>query len=234
MSKTELIHNSQLHDGFLLLVNKPKDWSSFDVVKKVRNCISGKIKVGHSGTLDPMATGLLQICTGKWTKRLTEFSGLDKSYSATMTLGGSTPSYDAETEVENPVSYDHINLALLEETKTAFLGTIQQAAPIYSALKVNGKRQADLVRKGVKVEPKIREVQIQRIEVQECSLPEVRFQVDCGKGTYIRSLAHDWGKALNSAAYLSALVRDRIGDSKLEDAWDLDALVAHIQNLPKE
>lgn len=220
-------------EGALLLVDKPKGWTSFDVVNKIRYTLKfklgiKKIKVGHSGTLDPMATGLLIICTGKSTKKLEDLQNLTKVYTGTMTLGASTPSFDAETEIDGTYPTDHITPDLINLAKQQFLGDIEQVPPIFSAIKVDGEPLYKKARKGLTVEIKSRPVHIYQFEIQRIEIPEVDFEVKCSKGTYIRSLAHDFGKALKSGAYLSALCRTQIGDFKLSDAWKLEALIDHI------
>jgi len=220
--------------GALLLVNKPKGWTSFDVVNKIRHALRKrlgvkKIKVGHSGTLDPMATGLLLICTGKFTKRLNEMQGLPKSYAGTFTLGATTPSYDAETEIDQIYPIDHIDPEEIKKTAAKFLGEIEQVPPMFSAIKVDGQPLYKKARKGEKVEIKPRQVRIESFEIKRIELPEVDFKVNCSKGTYIRSLAYDMGKALDSGAYLSALKRTRIGPYRLKDAWKLKDLLEYIK-----
>jgi tRNA pseudouridine55 synthase len=224
--------------GAVLLVDKPKDWTSFDVVNKLRFKIKHllgvkKIKVGHAGTLDPMATGLLIICTGKFTKRIDGFQGMPKSYVGTMKLGETTPSYDAETEVDGIYPFEHITTNLVEEKKADFVGDIQQLPPMYSAIKVDGQPLYKKARKGIVVEVKPRPVSITRLEFPKLELPFLDFEADCSKGTYIRSLAYDLGKSMGSGAYLTRLSRTSIGDFKLEDAWNLEELVAHIEGMEK-
>ncbi len=220
--------------GALLLVNKPKGWTSFDVVNKIRHALRKrlgikKIKVGHSGTLDPMATGLLLICTGKFTKKLHELQGLPKSYTGTFVLGATTPSYDAETEIDQSYPIDHIKPKTIKQLAENFLGDIEQVPPMFSAIKVDGQPLYKKARKGEQVEIMPRRVHIDTFEIKRVELPEVDFKVDCSKGTYIRSLAYDMGLALDSGAYLSALKRTRIGPYKLKDAWKLKDLLGYIQ-----
>jgi len=210
------------------------------VVNKIRfrlRHITGvkRIKVGHAGTLDPMATGLLIICTGKFTKKLHEFQGLDKTYTGTLHLGKTTPSYDAETEPDHHYPIDHITNELLRKNTAQFIGDIEQIPPMYSAIKVDGKRLYKAARKGQTVERKPRNVRIDNFELTRIELPDVDFSVTCSKGTYIRSLAYDFGKAVDSGAYLTALCRTRIGDFKLEDAWDLEELIEMLESImPKK
>ncbi len=223
--------------GATLLVDKPKGWTSFDVVNKIRYKLKHrlkvkKIKVGHAGTLDPMATGLLLVCTGKFTKKLSEFQGLPKEYEGTLRLGATTPSYDAESEVEEAFPTNHITPELIEEKRQQFLGQIEQVPPMFSAIKVDGQPLYKKARRGEMVEIEPRPVHIAEFTITGIEMPEVHFRVKCSKGTYIRSLAHDFGKALGSGAYLTALRRTRIGDFKLEDAWNLEELVSFIEDAP--
>lgn len=220
-------------EGAMLLIDKPQDWTSFDVVNKVRYSLKRrlgvrKIKVGHAGTLDPMATGLLLVCTGKWTKRISEFQNMDKEYLGTMMLGGITGSFDAETEVVERFPFDHITGELIEHTVPEFIGEIMQRPPIFSAIKVDGKPLYRYARSGKEIKPEPRPVRIDSFEITRVALPEIDFRVTCSKGTYIRSLVHDFGAALKSGAYLTALCRTRIGPYNLEEAWDLKTLVETI------
>ena len=222
--------------GTTLLVNKPQEWTSFDVVNKLRNTIRKKIKVkkikvGHAGTLDPMATGLLIICTGKFTKKLHEYQGLSKKYTGTITLGATTPSYDKETEVDATFPVDHITEEQIEEVRQQFIGQLAQIPPMYSAIKKNGKPLYIKARKGEKVDIEPRNITISDFLITQNNMPELDFEVHCSKGTYIRSLAYDFGKEMNSGAYLSALCRTEIGEFKLEDAWELEELVSAIKNI---
>ena len=223
--------------GATLLVNKPLSWTSFDVVNKIRYQLKRsleikKIKVGHAGTLDPMATGLLIICTGKFTKRLNEFQGLPKTYTGTIQLGATTPSYDKETEIDKTFPTEHIDDELLENTRKQFLGDILQYPPMFSAIKVDGQPLYKRARKGINIEVKARPINIYSFDLLSKELPELSFSVKCSKGTYIRSLAYDFGKALQSGAHLSSLCRTEIGDYKLEDAWKLDELIDHLATYP--
>jgi tRNA pseudouridine55 synthase len=189
-----------------------------------------KIKVGHAGTLDPMATGLLIICTGKATKTLHELQGLSKEYTGTLYLGGTTPSFDAETEIDQNFPIDHITPEMLEQAKQQFLGDIEQVPPIFSAIKVDGQPLYKKARRGETVEIKARNVHIYEMKLTRIELPEVDFYVKCSKGTYIRSLAHDLGKAVGSGAHLTALRRISIGDFSIEKAWELDPLIQQLQD----
>ena len=226
----------QLINGSCLLVDKPQNWTSFDVVNKIRGALRHnlglkKIKVGHAGTLDPMATGLLLICTGKFTKKLADFQGLGKEYMGTITLGATTPSYDKETEPDSVFPYNHITKDQIEVVRQQFLGEIDQFPPMYSAIKVDGQPLYKKARKGEVVAVKSRPVTIHEFEITNIELPDVTFRVACSKGTYIRSLAHDFGAALNNGAHLSALRRTKIGHFNIDDAWKLEALIEHIESL---
>ena len=236
MSEMRCLQNDQVLspemflEGCLIAVDKPTDWTSFDVVNKLRWTLRNytgekKIKVGHSGTLDPLATGLLLICTGKWTKRLAELQGLDKAYTGTMKLGQTTPSYDAETAPDSEAPIEHITEDEIIQAARQFVGSIDQLPPMYSALKVQGKPLYKLARKGKEVEVEPRKVRIESFEILEYSPPVAGFSVKCSKGTYIRSLAHDLGKQLGCGAHLVSLRRTQIGSYRLEDAWQLQELV---------
>jgi tRNA pseudouridine55 synthase len=210
-------------DGQILLIDKPLQWTSFQVVNKLRWLIRKnfgikKIKVGHAGTLDPLATGLLIICTGKFTKRIQEFQGQIKEYTGTIMLGATTPSYDLETEIDQTFSIDHISEKIIHEATSHFIGEIEQYPPVFSALKKDGKRLYEYAREGEVVEINSRKITINEFEITNIKLPEVDFRVVCSKGTYIRSLAHDFGKALNSGAHLTVLRRTKIGAFAVEDA----------------
>ena len=204
-------------EGGLLLVNKPSHWTSFDVVKKVRSSLKIK-KVGHAGTLDPLATGLLILCLGKQTKKISYFQELEKVYSGEIVIGKTTPSMDLETFFENEVGYSHITEEAIMKAAKSFLGTIEQVPPVYSAIKVNGARAYAKVRKGDIPEMAARTVTIHEFLIKEISLPKITFEVTCSKGTYIRSLAHDFGQRLGVGAYLHSLCREKIGNYSLEDA----------------
>jgi tRNA pseudouridine55 synthase len=208
-------------EGEILLINKPLDWTSFDVVKKVRNTIRVK-KVGHAGTLDPLASGLLILCTGKFTKRIDEIQGQEKEYTGTIRLGEITPSYDRETEVTETCDISHLTEEDIKAAASSFVGTIEQIPPIYSAVMVDGKRAYDLARKGKSAELKPRTITISAFDITKIEGPELHFRVICTKGTYIRSLAHDLGQKLGCGAHLSSLVRTRIGEYKLEDALTIE------------
>ncbi len=225
--------------GVVLLIDKPQDWTSFDVVNKVRSRLrqltgDKKIKVGHAGTLDPMATGLLVLCTGKATKNISTFQDLPKKYEGTLLLGASTPSYDAETEPDACFPWEHITAEMLERAREQFVGRIKQLPPMYSAVKVEGQPLYKLARKGKTIERKAREVEIYDFAFRQIQLPELHFEVRCSKGTYIRSLAHDFGRALRSGAHLTRFRRTAIGPHRIEDAWVLSELVARLEAFGKE
>jgi tRNA pseudouridine55 synthase len=212
-------------DGQVLLIDKPLEWTSFQVVNKLRWEIRKrfnlkKIKVGHAGTLDPLATGLLIICTGEFTKKIDEYQGQIKEYTGEITLGGTTPSYDMESEVNETFSIAHITEDLIYKTVTQFIGEINQKPPMFSALKKDGVRLYDIAREGKSVEIASRKITITEFEITKIDLPKVNFRVVCSKGTYIRSLAYDFGKALNSGAYLSALRRTKIGEFSVANAYE--------------
>lgn len=208
-------------EGRVWLINKPLRWTSFDVVNKMRYRLKTK-KVGHAGTLDPLATGLLIICSGKMTKRIDEFQAQEKEYTGQFVLGQSTPSFDLETPVSEAQDISFLTEEKIRDATKNFLGAIQQIPPAHSAIWVNGKRAYELARKGKEVELKPREVFIREFEITRIDLPAVNFRVVCSKGTYIRSLARDFGLALGTIAHLSGLCRTRIGDFKLVDALTLD------------
>jgi tRNA pseudouridine55 synthase len=216
-------------EGKVILINKPLHWTSFDVVRKIRNLIRIK-KVGHAGTLDPLATGLLIVCTGKFTKKINEYQAQEKEYTGTFTLGAVTPTYDLESEPENFKNYDHVTKELLDETTKKFIGEIDQTPPIHSAVKQQGKPVYLAARKGhdVKLEP--RKITIKEFEITDMKLPVVSFRVVCTTGTYIRSLANDFGEALGCGGYLSSLCRTRIGEFRLEEAMTMDQFM---QNFDK-
>lgn len=209
----------------VLLVNKPLEWTSFDVVRKLRYKLKIK-KIGHAGTLDPLATGLLIICTGKMTKRIDEYQAQEKEYTGRFIIGQSTPSHDLETQVNNTSDISHITKEKIIETTKQFMGTIDQVPPMHSAIKVDGKRAYELARKGQEAELKSRQVVISAFDITAIELPSVSFRVVCTKGTYIRSLARDFGLALGVGAYLAELCRTRIGEFHLEDAMQIEDIGA--------
>ncbi|WP_422349263.1 tRNA pseudouridine(55) synthase TruB [Flagellimonas sp.] len=210
-------------NGQILLIDKPLEWSSFQAVNALKWAIRKKfglkkIKIGHAGTLDPLATGLLIICTGKFTKKIPELQGQIKEYTGTFTLGATTPSYDMETEVNQTFPIDHITDGLLYDAATGFLGEIDQVPPVFSALKKDGKRLYEFAREGKEVEIKSRKVEIRTFEITKIDMPHVDFRIVCSKGTYIRSIAHDYGKSVQAGAYLSALRRTKIGDFNVDNS----------------
>ena len=217
-------------EGRVLLVNKPLHWTSFDVVRKLRNAVRTK-KVGHAGTLDPLASGLLILCTGKKTKQINQYMAREKEYTGSFTLGAQTPTYDLESDPTNFKSFEHIDEVELQKAVSSFKGDIQQVPPIHSAIKKEGKPVYLAARKGKDVVLEPRPVTISVFEIQVEKLPVVNFRVVCSTGTYIRSLANDFGEALGCGAYLSSLCRTRIGEFKLEDAKTVDDWVTEIQDV---
>ena len=223
-------------EGRVLLINKPLGWSSFDVVNKIRISFRQhlgikKIKVGHAGTLDPLATGLLLICTGKATKQIDRLMGMDKEYVAAVTFGATTPSYDLETEADGTYDTAHIDRALLEEKLAGFLGQQLQAPPVFSAIKKDGRKSYELARKGKTPELEKREVHFLELELLHFEPPKARIRLLCSKGTYIRSFAHDLGRAVNSGAHLSALERSAIGPIRNENALSVDDFIKLLTEL---
>lgn len=226
-------------EGEILYFNKPLKWTSFDVVGRVRRAIcrrigEKKLKVGHAGTLDPLATGVMIVCTGKATKRIEEFQYKTKEYIATIMLGATTPSFDLEHEIDATYPTEHITRELVEDTLKGFIGTIEQIPPAFSACMVDGKRAYELARKGEEVELKAKTLTIDEIELLEYNMPEIKVRVVCSKGTYIRALARDIGKALNSGAHLTALERTRVGDVTLEDCMLPDQFIEALDYLEIE
>lgn len=212
----------------MLAFDKPYEWTSFALVAKVRYLLCRKLgvkklKVGHAGTLDPLATGVLVVCTGKATKRIEELQAHTKEYVATLRLGATTPSFDLEKPIDAEYPTEHITREMVEEVLSRFVGTIEQVPPVFSACKVNGSRAYDLARKGEAVELKAKTLVIDEMELLRCELPEIDIRVVCSKGTYIRALARDIGEALQSGAHLTALRRTRVGDFKVEDCLQLEA-----------
>ncbi len=226
--------------GEVLLMNKPLTWTSFQVVNKMKWLIKNhpsllldgkKIqpKIGHAGTLDPLATGLLIVCTGKQTKNIESYQAQEKEYTGTFYIGATTPCYDMEKPIDKHYPTEHITDELIEETTKQFTGNIQQTPPLFSAIKINGKRAYDIARAGETAEIKSKEITISVFEITRIALPEVDFRVICSKGTYIRSLARDFGEALLSGAHLTALCRTRIGEYKLSDAMDIEEFEAGLK-----
>lgn len=219
-------------EGELLLVNKPYRWTSFDVVSKIRNAFKPlKLKVGHAGTLDPLATGLLIICTGKLTKKIDEYQAQEKEYTGTMVLGATTPSYDLETEIDQTFDISDLTTEKIQDACKSFIGDISQFPPAFSALKIDGERVYEKARRGESVELKSRPVTITAFEITRIELPEVDFRVVCSKGTYIRSLVFDFGQILDNGAYLSRLRRTRSGDFNIDKAFEVMELSGHIKRL---
>ncbi|WP_277014391.1 tRNA pseudouridine(55) synthase TruB [Flavobacterium lindanitolerans] len=217
-------------DGQVLQIDKPLNWTSFQAVNKLKWALKSKlglkkIKIGHAGTLDPLATGLLLVCTGKFTKRIAELQGQEKEYTGTITIGATTPSYDLETEINETFPTEHITEELIHETVKQFLGEIDQRPPIFSALKKDGVRLYEHARNGEEVEIPTRKTVIHEFEITRIALPEIDFRVVCSKGTYIRSLAFDFGKALHSGGHLTALRRTKIGNYDVKDGYGLEAFV---------
>ena len=222
-------HGVPLGDGGMLLINKPLQWTSFDVVRKIRNTIKIK-KVGHAGTLDPLATGLLIVCTGKFTKKINEYMSQEKEYTGAITLGAVTPTYDLESKPENFHSIDGITDEAIHDTAKKFTGEIMQVPPVHSAIKQKGKPVYLLARKGVDVIMEPRKITIHEFAITNISLPIISFKVVCTTGTYIRSLANDFGQSLGCGAYLSSLCRTRIGKFKLEDAISVEEFTTAFKN----
>jgi tRNA pseudouridine55 synthase len=222
-------------DGQVLLIDKPLKWSSFQAVNKLKYLLINKVglpkkfKIGHAGTLDPLATGLLLICTGKFTKRISELQGQAKEYTGTFYIGATTPSYDLETEIDQTFPTEHIDEALIHETVKQFLGEIDQKPPIFSAIKKDGVRLYEHARAGESIEIESRKTTIHKFEITRIALPEIDFRVVCSKGTYIRSLAYDFGKAMNSGSHLTVLRRTKIGDYDVKNAIDITLFEESLQ-----
>jgi tRNA pseudouridine55 synthase len=216
-----------IDSGELILIDKPLRWTSFDVTKKLK--FAGKFKkIGHAGTLDPLATGLLILCTGKMTKQIDNYQAKEKEYSGTLVLGKTTPSVDLETEFDAEFPTEHITTEVIESALEQFKGNILQIPPIYSAIQVNGKRLYELARKGIKdseIEIKSREVEVSKFEIDSTNFPEINFSIVCSKGTYIRSLVRDFGTACGSGAYMKALRRERIGEYNVKDALTIEEFI---------
>jgi tRNA pseudouridine55 synthase len=225
-------------EGQILLIDKPLKWSSFQAVNKLKFGLikelklPKKFKIGHAGTLDPLASGLLLICTGKFTKRIEELQGQAKEYTGTITVGSTTPSYDLETEINATFPTEHITEALINETLPQFIGEIDQKPPVFSAIKKDGKRLYESARAGIEVEIKTRKVSVSEFEITRIALPEIDFRIVCSKGTYIRSIAYDFGLALNSGGHLTALRRTKIGDYSVENATEPEAFIEGLQQSP--
>lgn len=218
-------------EGELLLVDKPLTWTSFDVVGKLRNTMKPlKLKVGHAGTLDPLATGLLIVCTGKLTKKIDLIQAEDKEYTGTITLGATTPSFDLETEIDQTFDISTITEQNILDIAQSFEGELEQYPPAHSAVQINGERAYEKARRGEEVELKSRKVFIHEFEVEKIELPNVFFRIKCSKGTYIRSIASDFGQRLHNGAHLSSLRRTMSGDFHVDNAWNLDELIQQIRD----
>ncbi len=215
--------------GQVLLIDKPFDWTSFDVVRKIRSLIKIR-KVGHAGTLDPLATGLLIVCTGKFTKKINEYMGMEKEYTGTFTLGAVTPTFDLESEPTNITDISAITAERIHQATQVFLGTIQQIPPIHSAIKQGGKPVYLMARKGIDVKMEPRTITINRFTIEEIALPIIHFKVVCTTGTYIRSLANDYGQQLGCGAYLSSLRRTRIGEFLANNALQIEDFIQMVKN----
>jgi tRNA pseudouridine55 synthase len=227
-----------MSEGEIILINKPKDWTSFDVVKKVKYALQSKdkrqkskIKVGHAGTLDPLATGLLILCTGAMTKKISEIQDAEKEYAGSFFIGATTESHDMEKPVNASFDVAHLTEKMINETAAAFVGEQMQTPPAHSAVKVKGRRAYELARKGEEVAIEAKKIDIKEFEITKVELPLVHFRIVCSKGTYIRSLADDFGKKLGSGAYLASLQRTRIGKYHLKDARDVDEFVRNLEKV---
>jgi len=221
--KLSNLSKEDFESGVVLLINKEINWTSFDVVKKIKNLLKEKfrfkkIKVGHAGTLDPLATGLLVICTGKSTKMISEIQNQKKEYTGELTMGATTPSYDLETEIDHRYDISNISEKDISSKTKLFIGEVSQKPPIFSAIKVKGERLYEKARRGEKINIKKRKITVYNFKLTKILLPKIHFIIECSKGTYIRSIAHDFGKSLNSGAHLSKLVRTKIGEFDLKDA----------------
>lgn len=217
-------------EGQVLLINKPLEWTSFDVVRKIRGMIRIK-KVGHAGTLDPLATGMLILCTGKFTKRINEYMSQEKEYTGTFVLGATTPTYDLESEPQHAGDYSSVSAEQLVTTAQQFTGHIDQVPPMHSAIKKDGKRVYELARRGETIELEPRKIHIKEFEITKVEMPVVHFRVVCSTGTYIRSLAYDFGKALGCGAYLGSLCRTRIGNFELKDSMTMQEAEKFISSI---
>jgi tRNA pseudouridine55 synthase len=221
-----MITPEEYQEGQVILIDKPLKWSSFQAVNKLKYTLINylklpkKFKIGHAGTLDPLASGLLIICTGKFTKRIEEMQGMPKEYTGTITIGATTPSYDLETEINEVFSTEHITEDIIYETTQQFIGEINQKPPVFSAIKKDGKRLYESARAGIEVEIASRKVSVTTFEITRIALPEIDFRIVCSKGTYIRSIAYDFGIAMQTGAHLTALRRTKIGDFDVINAID--------------
>tara|TARA_B100000287_G_scaffold387070_1_gene395371 strand:- start:550 stop:1254 length:705 start_codon:yes stop_codon:yes gene_type:complete len=234
MSSYRNLSKNSIEEGEVFLIDKPLNYTSFQVVKKLRNILKNKfnlnkLKVGHAGTLDPLASGLLIICTGRMTKQISDFQNLDKEYVGTMSIGSTTPSYDLETKIDRTFSTDHINENLLNKIKDNFIGTIDQVPPIFSAVKKNGKRLYKYAREGKKIDIKSKKVTINKFDLKHIYIPKIDFEVNCSKGTYIRSLINDFGRDLNSGAHLVSLRRTKIGSFSINNSITIDEFIKNLK-----
>ena len=235
MSFHKNLSKNSIEEGEVFLIDKPLNYTSFQVVKKLRNILKNKfnldkLKVGHAGTLDPLASGLLIICTGRMTKQISDFQNLDKEYIGTMSIGSTTPSYDLETKIDRTFSIDHINENLLNTIKNNFTGTIDQVPPIFSAVKRNGKRLYEYAREGKKIDIKSKKVTINKFDLKHICIPKIDFEVNCSKGTYIRSLINDFGRDLNSGAHLVSLRRTKIGSFSINNSITIDEFIKNLKS----
>jgi len=221
----------QIREGCILLIDKPLHWTSFDVVNKIKYLFNKQVKIGHGGTLDPLATGLIIVCTGQCTKMTTEFQHDDKAYSGIITLGATTPSYDMETEINQTYDINNIDHESLFIAAQKMLGVQQQIPPVHSAVKIGGKPAYLKARANEDITITSRTIEIKKFEIINMALPNVSFYIECSKGTYIRSIAHDYGKILNNGAYLSSLRRHRSGGFDINAAWQMESLLDTLQDL---
>ena len=229
------LSKKSIEEGEIFLIDKPLKYSSFHIVKELRGFLKNKfkldkLKVGHAGTLDPLATGLLIICTGRTTKKISDFQNLDKEYIGTMSIGSTTPSYDLETNIDKTFPIDHINEKLLNNAKKKFLGTTDQFPPIFSAVKKNGKRLYEYAREGKEIDIKSKKVTVNKFDLNRISMPEIEFEINCSKGTYIRSLINDFGKELKSGAHLTSLRRTKIGSNSINNSITIDEFVENFKS----
>jgi tRNA pseudouridine55 synthase len=222
-------------NGYTLCIDKPLEWTSFDVVNKLKykfkRHLGKKFKIGHAGTLDPLATGLLIVCTGSQTKQIQYIQDAPKEYTGSIFLGATRPSFDRETEVNHTFPIDHITIDNIKETAETFIGLQQQFPPVFSAIKQEGKPIYLKARKGIEVEVKSREIEIMAFDIEKIDLPIIEWRIACTKGTYIRSIANDFGAKLHIGAYLDSLVRTKIGDNHLNDAWNFEELLSYIDSI---
>ena len=230
MSFNKTFSKESIKEGEVFIIDKPLNYTSFQVVKKLRSILKkkfmlDKLKVGHAGTLDPLASGLLIICTGRMTKQISDFQNLDKEYIGTMSIGSTTPSYDLETKIDRTFSTNHITENLLYKVKNSFIGRIDQFPPIFSAVKKNGKRLYEYAREGKKIDIKSKKITINKFDLKSICMPKIDFEVNCSKGTYIRSLINDFGKELNSGAHLISLRRTKIGSFSINRSITLDEFI---------